>query len=361
MAEAITYADLRFVKAPLKKSVSSRLGQDSEDYEDGELTYENVQVSSVPVGAPGVASSGLGDKARVEAEQPAKSWRCMKLSTGQVLPCPTSTSCLQYLLLGLLLACLLLGTATICLGGSYLQLSQQFQKMTRVLEATNSSLRQQLHQRITQLGQHEENLQECRRQLSQSQQALQEEQRGHQVAEGQRQACQSDAEKTKETLKREEEQRRALDQRLTSTQDRLKSFLKCSTPGSCCPVGWEPYRSSCFYFSHTLKTWEESQKSCVDLSSKLATFHEGKSSYQGLSSSTGDFLGMGSCSYWTNSRCREQWWIGNSQQSGSHYQKSKCCTVQTWSRPRIQEVTCTELLYFICEREAFSLPDKELF
>lgn len=27
MAEAITYADLRFVKAPLKKSVSRRLGQ----------------------------------------------------------------------------------------------------------------------------------------------------------------------------------------------------------------------------------------------------------------------------------------------------------------------------------------------
>lgn len=27
MAEAITYADLRFVKAPLKKSVSSRSGQ----------------------------------------------------------------------------------------------------------------------------------------------------------------------------------------------------------------------------------------------------------------------------------------------------------------------------------------------
>lgn len=27
MAEAITYADLRFVKAPLKKSISSRLGQ----------------------------------------------------------------------------------------------------------------------------------------------------------------------------------------------------------------------------------------------------------------------------------------------------------------------------------------------
>ncbi len=27
MAEAITYADLRFVKAPLKKSISSQLGQ----------------------------------------------------------------------------------------------------------------------------------------------------------------------------------------------------------------------------------------------------------------------------------------------------------------------------------------------
>ncbi|XP_012882102.1 PREDICTED: B-cell differentiation antigen CD72 isoform X2 [Dipodomys ordii] len=227
MAEAITYADLRFVKAPLKKSVSSRLEQDPEDYEDGELTYENVQVPPVPAGAPSLASSGPADTARVKAKQPAK--RCMKLSASQVLPCPTSTSCLQYLLLGLLLTCLLLGVATICLGVSYLQLSQQFQQVTRILAATNSSLRQQLRERITKLGQQEENLQEYRRQLSQSQEMLQEEQRVHQVAEQQLQACQLDREQTKETLKREEEQRQALDQRLNSMQNRLKSFSTCST------------------------------------------------------------------------------------------------------------------------------------
>uniref|UniRef100_A0A8C4M8L3 CD72 molecule n=1 Tax=Equus asinus asinus TaxID=83772 RepID=A0A8C4M8L3_EQUAS len=69
MAEAITYADLRFVKAPLKKGIARRLGQDPEADEDGELTYENVQVPPVPGGSSS-ASSGLGDKAGVQSEPP---------------------------------------------------------------------------------------------------------------------------------------------------------------------------------------------------------------------------------------------------------------------------------------------------
>ena len=95
MADAITYADLRFVKVPLKNSASNHLGQgkscllppppiifhphstelipdsdfgafsfpDCEAYEDGELPYENVQVSPVPGGPPGLASPALADKA----------------------------------------------------------------------------------------------------------------------------------------------------------------------------------------------------------------------------------------------------------------------------------------------------------
>ncbi|XP_012882101.1 PREDICTED: B-cell differentiation antigen CD72 isoform X1 [Dipodomys ordii] len=348
MAEAITYADLRFVKAPLKKSVSSRLEQDPEDYEDGELTYENVQVPPVPAGAPSLASSGPADTARVKAKQPAK--RCMKLSASQVLPCPTSTSCLQYLLLGLLLTCLLLGVATICLGVSYLQLSQQFQQVTRILAATNSSLRQQLRERITKLGQQEENLQEYRRQLSQSQEMLQEEQRVHQVAEQQLQACQLDREQTKETLKREEEQRQALDQRLNSMQNRLKSFSTCSTLDSCCPVGWMQHQKSCFYFSHFQKTWDESQKYCTSLSSKLATFHED------TTFSMREFLSnMNIYSYWAKSKAQ---WISNSQHFGTHHKNPKCPKVQMWSWPRITEEKCTETLFFICERETFRSPDE---
>lgn len=96
MADAITYADLRFVKVPLKNSASNHLEQgkscllspvilqphstdltldsdfgafpfpDCEAYEDGELTYENVQVSQVPGGAPALASPTLVNKAGME-------------------------------------------------------------------------------------------------------------------------------------------------------------------------------------------------------------------------------------------------------------------------------------------------------
>uniref|UniRef100_A0A8C9JNK6 CD72 molecule n=1 Tax=Panthera tigris altaica TaxID=74533 RepID=A0A8C9JNK6_PANTA len=92
MAEAITYADLRFVKAPLKKTVSSRSGQEAD--EDEELTYENVQVPSVSVsGGPlSLASSGVGDK----AEQPTASWSSVaspaagRILTGEYGALPTS-------------------------------------------------------------------------------------------------------------------------------------------------------------------------------------------------------------------------------------------------------------------------------
>uniref|UniRef100_A0A8C8XJV2 Uncharacterized protein n=1 Tax=Panthera leo TaxID=9689 RepID=A0A8C8XJV2_PANLE len=103
MAEAITYADLRFVKAPLKKSVSSRSGQEAD--EDEELTYENVQVPSVSVsGGPlSLASSGVGDKAdwsshrsaRLQAEQPTASWSSVaspaagRILTGEYGALPT--------------------------------------------------------------------------------------------------------------------------------------------------------------------------------------------------------------------------------------------------------------------------------
>eukprot|EP00071_Canis_lupus_P009076 XP_005626838.1 B-cell differentiation antigen CD72 isoform X3 [Canis lupus familiaris] len=118
MAEAITYADLRFVKAPLKKSISSQLGQDPGTDEDEELTYENVQVSSVSGGPLSLASSGVGDKAGLQAEQPTASWGSVTSpAAGRLLA--GRAACMQYLFLGLLLTCLLLGVATICLGVHY--------------------------------------------------------------------------------------------------------------------------------------------------------------------------------------------------------------------------------------------------
>ncbi|XP_062937756.1 B-cell differentiation antigen CD72 [Cynocephalus volans] len=270
MAEAVTYADLRFVKAPLRKSVSSQLGLGKEADDDGELTYENIQVPPGPGGPLSLDSSGLRDKAGIKSEQPTASWSSVTPpAAGRILP-----SCLQYLLLGLLLSCLLLGVATICLGVRYLQASQQLQQVSSILEATNSSLRQQLHLTITQLGQREEALQGSRRELAQSQEAIQVEQKDHQAAKGQLQACQSDRDEAKEILRSEEVQRRDLEQRLNSMQDTLKCFFTCPSQDTCCPVGWILSQKRCFYFSLTQKNWEESQTYCRSLSSNLATVSE---------------------------------------------------------------------------------------
>uniref|UniRef100_A0A8C6Q9Y7 CD72 antigen n=1 Tax=Nannospalax galili TaxID=1026970 RepID=A0A8C6Q9Y7_NANGA len=348
MAEAITYADLRFVKAPLKNSISSCLEQDSEAYEDGELTYENVQVSSVSAGPSGLTCSVLADKTGVKSEQSTTSWSSMTSpAVRRILSCPTV--CLQYFLLGLLLACLMSGVAAICLGVRYLQVSQQLQQMTRVLEATNSSLRQQLREKTTQLGQKEEDLQRSRREFILSQEALQEKQRNHEATEQQLQACLSEVTKTKESLKREQGlslQRMTLNQRLVAMRDTLKRFFSCRSSDTCCPLGWILYEKNCLYVSPTRKTWEESQEHCTSLSSKLATPSEFpsytySSSQQHLLSSLRELVYSGSDSYW----------IG---QQDSH--SSQHTRINGWLWKKSQS-KCTESYPCICELEVFTFPD----
>ncbi|XP_052032303.1 B-cell differentiation antigen CD72 isoform X2 [Apodemus sylvaticus] len=298
MADAITYADLRFVKVPLKNSASNHLGQDCEAYEDGELTYENVQVSPVPGGPPGLASPALVDKAGVRSEQPTASWSSAKSSAlGPIPRCPTV--CLQYFLLGLLLACLMLGVAVICLGVRYLQVSRQFQEVSRSWEATNSSLQQQLGETISQLRQKEVELLQSRRELNSSQDTLQEKQKTQEDTEQQLQSCQAERQKTEGSLRNEEEQRRDLEQRLKSTRETLRRFFSCSSD-TCCPRGWFQHQKRCFYISRTPRSLETSENYCASQSSKLAALIEPKNSYPfqvSLPNSLKELLD-GSESYW---------------------------------------------------------------
>uniref|UniRef100_A0A2K6G133 CD72 molecule n=1 Tax=Propithecus coquereli TaxID=379532 RepID=A0A2K6G133_PROCO len=349
MAETITYADLRFVKAPLKKSVSSRMGQGQvpEADEDGELTYENVQVPPVPGGPSSLVSSGLGDNAGVKAEQPAAAWRSVTPPAARLaLSC--RAPCWHYLLLCLLLTCLLLGVAATCLGVRYLQASQQLQQMNRVLEATNSSLRQQLRLKITQLGQREEDLHGSRRELAQSQEALQVEQRDHQNAKEQLRACESDKEKINVNLRGEKEHRSALEQQLSNIRDTMKPLLQCQSQDTCCPVGWIQYLKSCFYFSLTRKSWQKSKDLCESLSSKLATGTETHYYSVSIALSTDCSGGyMSSSQEWQCTR-------GRGMSSG---QISRCVKVQTyWSWYSISDV-CSAFLPCICEMAAFRFPD----
>ncbi|NP_031680.2 B-cell differentiation antigen CD72 isoform 2 [Mus musculus] len=349
MADAITYADLRFVKVPLKNSASNHLGQDCEAYEDGELTYENVQVSPVPGGPPGLASPALADKAGVGSEQPTATWSSVNSSALRQIPrCPTV--CLQYFLLGLLVSCLMLGVAVICLGVRYLQVSRQFQEGTRIWEATNSSLQQQLREKISQLGQKEVELQKARKELISSQDTLQEKQRTHEDAEQQLQACQAERAKTKENLKTEEERRRDLDQRLTSTRETLRRFFSDSSD-TCCPCGWIPYQERCFYISHTLGSLEESQKYCTSLSSKLAAFDEPSKYYYEVSLPSGlEELLDRSKSYWI--QMSKKW------RQDSDSQSRHCVRIKTYYQKWERTISkCAELHPCICESEAFRFPD----
>ncbi|XP_059110192.1 B-cell differentiation antigen CD72 isoform X3 [Peromyscus eremicus] len=356
MADAITYADLRFVKVPLKNSISNHLGQDCEAYEDGELTYENVQVSPVPGGPSGLASPVLVDKAGVRSEQPTASWSSVKPPTvGQIPHCPTVG--LQYFLLGLLLACLMLGVAAICLGVRYLQVSRQFQQATRVFEATNSSLQQQLRQKTAQLRQKEVNLQESRAGLTLSQGALQEKQKIQEATEQQLEACQSEGQRTKESLEREEQQRRDLNQKLTNMRDTLKRFFSCSSD-SCCPVGWLQEQKRCFYISYTPRSFEESQKYCTSLSSKLAVVRESEKHYyyylsESLQVTLPSILKESlndSKSYWI--QLKKKWRVEGDSHSLQCWKLKKW--YDTWEASFSK---CTELNPCICELEAFRFPD----
>ncbi|CAK6433846.1 unnamed protein product [Pipistrellus nathusii] len=356
MAESVTYADLRFVKAPLKKRGSSPLGQDPEADDDGELTYENVQVPAISGGASSLGASGPGDKAGVQAEPPAAAWSSVTSPAAWRLPGGHST-CSKYLLLGLLLTCLLLGMAAISLGVRYLQVSQQLQRTHRALEATNSSLRQQLLQKSWQLGQRERELQGARRELAQTQEALQVEQRDCQAIKEQSQARLTSWEETKETLKSQQTQKIELEEKLNRLQEKLRPLCLPEMPEMrspnlehhqhlsqeiCCPLGWILMATNCFYISLIKRSWEDSQSYCKSLSSNLATVVATEYYYPGF--------------YVSNLyKVLEQvdssgsYWINGKRASGYHGQNKKCLFVQNKWPKYSPQTECATSLPCICE------------
>ncbi|XP_068946188.1 B-cell differentiation antigen CD72, partial [Petaurus breviceps papuanus] len=201
MAESITYADLRFVKSPLRKTLSTRLKQDPEVDEDGELTYENVQVPSAKDVFPSPAQPGLGGQTGGEKTEKlvAAPYSVVSPIARRILPCPVAW--IPYILLSLLGTCLLLGVTTISLGIQYMQISRQLRNTKQVLEATNGSLWQQLQMEAIQLSRKEKDLQAAREELTQTQENLKVEKGQHQAAEDYLLTCRLERNKTELSLK----------------------------------------------------------------------------------------------------------------------------------------------------------------
>lgn len=133
---------------------------------------------------------------------------------------------------GLGYGCVVLYPTSLSDGQTDLQVSQQFQQVSRILEATNSSLQQQLREEKRQLKQREDDLRESRRELNSTQDTFQEKQKMYEVTKQQLQDCQAESQRTKESLKTEEQRRQDLDQSLRNTRDALRRLSSCSS-GTC--------------------------------------------------------------------------------------------------------------------------------
>ncbi|XP_040819526.1 B-cell differentiation antigen CD72-like [Ochotona curzoniae] len=327
----------------------------SQEYdEDGDITYENVQVSSYPEASTDLAlPSRPGNQAAVKTEQPTKSWSSA-LSSGarRMHLCHGHPCCSQYLLLGLLLTCLLLAVAAIWLGMQYLQVSQHYGQLNRLLEVTNSSLQEQLHLGTVQLGQMEKDLQNSKEQLTQSQKALGEEQRVHQAAQKQLQVCKADREKMQEDLHRRVELQQTVQQKLSHLQDTVRPFFTCPSQDTCCMVGWILIQRRCFHISLTKRDWQRSREYCESLSSDLTIVGGNPRSSHYLDHSPWKSLLLKLSE-------NTSYWVGNSFMRDQGMYTSMCYTIEHSQSRSLASQACGTPLPCICEMASFRFPDED--
>ncbi|XP_074052279.1 B-cell differentiation antigen CD72 [Macrotis lagotis] len=348
MAESITYADLRFVKSPLKKSLSARPKQDPEEDEDGELTYENVQVPSTKDIFPSQAQLGHGGQ--LEGEKTAKSVTSSYSVTSpiarRILRCPVTWT--PYILLSLVGTCMLLGATTISLGIQYMQISHQLRNTNQDLKDTNGSLWQQLQIGDIQLSRKEKELQAAREELNQIMKNLDEEKEQQQRVQNGLLTCKLEQEKTDLSLKNSMEEKRNLEEKLKALQNRLKQvqpLFNCPSQGLehfpeyCCPLGWILFNKKCLYVSRRWKTWKQSDSFCQSLSSKLTHLQREDKEWREVLEKENQEKG--------------EFWI---QKLQNYWSGETYCSYWTFFSNGKLKQNCAYVLPFICEKEAFIWP-----
>ncbi|KYO20525.1 B-cell differentiation antigen CD72 [Alligator mississippiensis] len=290
MGESVTYADLRFSKAPQGWSMTPRVQASAPPVPDeADDTYENLQLGPV-----GEGPAGHGAQRHREPL-----WRA------QPLP------------LGLLAACLVLLTTTIALGVCYWQEGQQLQQASHAHTAEREGLLQQVGTQEKRLGQTGAALALAHDQLKKAQEALRQTQeerdRSREELHGrdtelqemrvklksakvelqqttevlreirvelaqarqdmnhrQEELQKSRAEllETRSELKRAQEQAHNLQQQLDKAV-RAQASLWPSLVTDCCPEAWVLYGGKCLFLSKQEKTWDQSKQECQRKKSQL--------------------------------------------------------------------------------------------
>ncbi|XP_053154731.1 CD209 antigen-like protein C [Hemicordylus capensis] len=208
MSQGVTYADLRFVKAPPERSQQPQAQQ--EEASEGDLTYENIQVS----------------RPREEEEGPPR-------SAG---------------------------------GAEDWQVSRQLQQASRAHERERKAQAQRIGAQEGGLERSQQLLREAEMRLSSTRAALWESwEAGNRTRRR--------LEEQLEAVARVQQQRQETGRRLNETEAKWLQATSCQQRG-CCPPEWKLFRWKCFWVSPVTTTWERSKEACERQSSQLLVLKE---------------------------------------------------------------------------------------
>nr|XP_056705081.1 B-cell differentiation antigen CD72 [Euleptes europaea] len=233
MAEAVTYAALRFAKSPPGQSRPPPGPADGPlrssppaEASDGELTYENLSPSARDPRRP--------PRLSLPGALPRRIWSAAPLA--------------------LLAAGLFLAATCIGLGVRYWQVSQQLQRASQRHAAESSALAHRI-------GGQDENLTWSSQQLSRAQAELADTQLALQQ-------CLQAGNSTQRQLEEEQKQRKEAESSLTLLwQEKekgiwdLEAATSCQQIG-CCPDEWSLFRWKCLRVSSDRKNWADSRLDC---------------------------------------------------------------------------------------------------
>ncbi|XP_014459782.1 B-cell differentiation antigen CD72 [Alligator mississippiensis] len=246
MAESVTYADLRFSKVPLGRSVNP-WAQGTAPPAPGEAdgSYENLHLDAVGAGPAGSR---------------AQQWRDPRWSAR---PLP----------LVLLAACLALLATTIALGVCYWQQGQRLQEVSHAHAAESHSLWQQVGTQEQRLGQAGEALVQAQEELARTRAELAQAWQEGNRSQEELQETRTVLRKTRVDMERVQERARDLQQQLDESKRALASARPCQVT-DCCPETWVLHRGKCLFLSKEKKNWEDSKEWCKQESAQLLVLQD---------------------------------------------------------------------------------------
>ncbi|XP_073418297.1 C-type lectin domain family 12 member B-like [Dendrobates tinctorius] len=231
MAEAVTYADLRFAEIPLKMMDASG-DLEENDAEYGDVMYENINGPNPPK---------IRTKPSIQPSGPVE-----RLRTGFQA---------RALLLSLLLLSLLLLASSIGLAVKYIDLCHQFDHLSESHMESSRRLTEMLQKKEEDLVIAESSMEKVR--MEKEALVL-----GVQDFNTSLLECQQTA---RNSVDNKETAERRLKEVLSQQEEQEKGF---------CPENWKLFGTKCLYFSNHEQSWEESRRECEDERSHMVVVQE---------------------------------------------------------------------------------------